>query len=279
MNKEKLKVGRISVIINTLNESSNITDVIDNVIDWVEEVIVVDMFSDDGTAEMARKAGAQVYSHERLGYADPARAYAVSLASQEYVLLLDADERIPFELAKKLVDFSHSREVDVLVIPMRNFLFGKEIKHTGWGMNNDFHPRFFKKISMVFSAEVHNFMHIVPGAKVIHMKPDPLNAMIHFNYIDIKQFVYKMNNYTNAEVKKIRSTNFKKAFALAIVEFLRRFIKMRGYKDGWHGVVLSTLMSVYVLLSHFKFMESRKGLDAPELYKSESRKIINDFKE
>ena len=93
---------RISVVINTWNEEQNLPWSLGSVRSWADEIVVVDMHSQDRTREIAESFGAKVYLHEWLGFADPARAFAIAQATCDFVLLLDADEMIPKPLSREL---------------------------------------------------------------------------------------------------------------------------------------------------------------------------------
>src|SRR5688500_8186807 len=88
----------ISVIINTLNEEANIAACVESV-RWAEDVVVVDMHSEDRTAALAESLGCRVFLHERTGYVEPARNFAIAQARHDWVLVLDADERASKALA------------------------------------------------------------------------------------------------------------------------------------------------------------------------------------
>jgi len=135
----------ISVVINTFNEESNIANVIASTSTWVDEIIVVDMYSTDKTVQIAESLGAKVYMYQNVGYADPARQFAIEKAQFEWILMLDADEMVPIKLSKVLQRIMNSNTYDIVNIPWTNYLFGKEIKFTGWGEHQDAHMRFLKK--------------------------------------------------------------------------------------------------------------------------------------
>ncbi len=95
-------MDKISVVINTLNEEENLPRVLASVKNFADEIVVCDMHSEDGTVEIAKKAGAKVYKHKRIGYVEPARNYAISKTTGEWILILDADEQVPKALIKEL---------------------------------------------------------------------------------------------------------------------------------------------------------------------------------
>src|SRR6185437_13983552 len=94
----------ISLVINTFNEEALIEDCIKSAMPFVDEIIVVDMHSSDKTVELSKALGAKVYYFEHMGIVEPARNFAIQQASREWVLLLDADERIPDTLGNLLTE-------------------------------------------------------------------------------------------------------------------------------------------------------------------------------
>src|SRR3989344_1654842 len=95
---------RISVVINTLNEEKNLPRALTSVKSFADEVVVVDMYSDDKTQDLARKFGAKVYEHERTNYVEPARNFAISKATGEWILILDADEELQTSLREEILE-------------------------------------------------------------------------------------------------------------------------------------------------------------------------------
>src|ERR1035437_3052148 len=100
--KRLIIMNKISLVVNTLNEELNIRECIESAKYLVDEIIVCDMHSEDKTVEIAKSLNAKVFYHEKMGYADPARYYAISQATCEWVLVLDADERMTPDLVSKL---------------------------------------------------------------------------------------------------------------------------------------------------------------------------------
>ena len=122
----------IALVINTLNEEKNIGDCIDSVGSLVNEIVVCDMYSDDRTAEIATLKGAQVVLHPRIGFVEPARKFAISQASQEWVLVLDADERMTPQLANRLIQVTQEDSCDVVSFWSLYWYFGGWVRHGGF---------------------------------------------------------------------------------------------------------------------------------------------------
>ena len=115
---------KISVVINTYNEEKNISRCLESVKGFADEIIVVDMHSADKTVEIAKKYGAQVFEHEYTRYVEPARNFALSRATGDWILLIDADEELSGTLRKKLeeiigvITIMKARDVMILLRKM-----------------------------------------------------------------------------------------------------------------------------------------------------------------
>jgi len=134
----------VSVLVHTLNEEKNIRNCLETV-KWADEIIIVDMYSDDKTTEIASEYTDKIFYHERMGYADPARQFGLEKASNEWILILDADELVPLKLKKRLETIIEEDLGDIISIPRNNYFFGKVMRHTGWGPLQDTLHRFSRK--------------------------------------------------------------------------------------------------------------------------------------
>lgn len=266
---ERRTQARISAVINTFNEERRLPYALRSVRDWVDEIVVVDMHSDDRTVDIARTFGAAVYQHDRLGYADPARAFAVSKATGNWILMLDADELVTPRLADRLVHVAEIDECDVVAIPFVNYLLGRPLGHTGWGPAQDRHERFFKPAWVDLTSDVHAYLRVREGARQLSLPVDDAIAIIHFNYVDVGQFVEKLNRYTTFEadrlVRERPERSVVRGAAATIREFVRRFVVKRGYRDGWRGFYLSGMMAFYRFTAHAKAQERTSAGSASEI--------------
>jgi len=264
-----------------LNEERRIGTALRSVHGWVDEIIVVDMDSDDRTVEIARSFGARVFRHDRMGYADPARGFAVAQASGDWVLILDADELVTPALSQRLIGIARSDEADVVAIPRVNYLLGRPLRHTGWGPEQDRHDRFFKPSYVELRPDVHAYLRVLPAARRLELGFEPPAAIIHFNYATIEQFLERSNRYTAFEADRlmqVRPTSTPaRALAAAAREFLRRYIRLQGFRDGWRGFYLSGLMASYRFAVHAKARERRAEVapaDIEGFYASEAERWL-----
>jgi glycosyltransferase involved in cell wall biosynthesis len=275
---------RISAVINTLNEEKRLPFALRSVRGWVDEIVVVDMHSSDATREIAESFGARVFLHEPLGYADPARMFALEQATGDWILILDADEVVPLPLSERLREIAARDEADVVLIPWLNYVLGAPLLGTGWAPAQDSHQRFFRRGSVAAQPAIHAYLQIQPGARVLQLPYSEGLAVVHFSYLDVRHFVDKLNRYTDIEAERLRgdpkSGSGPRACVRASREFVRRYIRQKGYKDGWRGFYLSALMAGYRLVVAAKVREwqvngDREAVEA--MYAAEAEKLVTAY--
>jgi|SRR5579875_1462939 len=277
---------RISAVINTLNEEKNLPYALRSVCTWVDEIIVVDMHSTDRTVDIARTFGAKVYLHKPENFVEPARAFAISLPTGDWIIMLDADEVVPEPLSRKLVEIAHnSTDVDAVKIPWLNYLLGAPLGHTGWGPQQDKHIRFFKRGSVSADSAIHSSLKPKPGARILDLPYQKDHAIVHFNYLNTAQFIEKLNRYTSIEAKQAiergERASYVTAFKRATKEFLWRYFKARGCLDGWRGFYLSAFMSFYRITLAAKLQELHVNgpRDLVESnYRSVAENLVNQYR-
>ncbi len=249
-------MAKISVVINTYNEEAHIVRCLKSVT-WADEIVLVDMHSEDKTRELAKKFTKHIYLHEKTGYVEPARNFAIAKATGDWILIVDADEEIPESLAKQLQSLT-SHDASVVAIPRKNILFGKWIEHTGWWPDRQI--RFFKKGSVTWKNEIHSTPET--KGKVMQLEGEQY-AIVHHNYQSIKQFLYKSYEvYAAQEAETLINKGYKFTYMDAIrfplQEFLSRYFAREGYKDGFHGLMLSVLMGIYHFVIFAYIWEKKK---------------------
>ena len=233
---------KISAVINTWNEEKNLAECLDT-LDFVDEIIVVDMASTDDTKKIAKQYTDKVYDHPYVGYVEPARNFALSKASGNWVLIIDADERIPRTLASKLVDIVTNDEADFVRVPRKNLVFGQWLKYSRWWP--DYNIRFFKKGYVEWQDAIHRPP--ITTGQGINLDADPKYALIHHHYRTLDEYLERLIRYTNQQAKELLAEGYK--FSLSdliskpIGEFLSRFFAGEGYKDGLHGLAISLLQA------------------------------------
>jgi tetratricopeptide (TPR) repeat protein len=241
----------VSAVVNTLNEERNLGDALRSLA-WADEVVVVDMHSDDATREIAARHGARVLLHERAGVVEPARDFAIAQATGEWILVLDADERVPEPLARQLDAIAREDAADVVDVPFRNWLCGRWLDATGWG-GGDWHIRFFRRGAVRWGDRVHALPEV--RGRRARLPVAEGNAILHFNYDDLHQFVAKTNRYTGKEAEAVAggpTRPWADVVREARGELLARW---SPGVDGTQSVALSMAMLFYRFLAGAKQWE------------------------
>ncbi len=252
---------RISAIIHTLNEELNIGNALRSVASWVDEIIVVDMYSQDRTVEIARSFGATVYFFEKQGSADPARNFSREKAAGDWIMALDADEIVPIELSQELVRIAEEDRADICLTPRVNYFGGFPLLHTGWGPDQDRYDRFYRKGALEYSPNIHTGVRRKEGSRVLALPYRPGLAIIHFNYLNVSHCIEKLDRYTDIEAAQaLQAGESMRAADLLIRplrEFVGRYFRRQGFRDGWPGLYYSFLMAFYRLTQAMKLREMR----------------------
>lgn len=255
--------GKLSIVINTFNEEKNIERAIKSV-EFADEIVVCDMYSDDNTAVIAKKLGAKIIFHKRVGFVEPARNLAISQAQGDWVLVLDADEEIPDGLRDKIREIISKESVVTFVeIPRKNIVFGKALKGAMWWP--DYNIRLFKKEAVTWSNKIHS----KPKTQGQGLTLSPLenHAIVHNHYNSVSQFLLRMDKYTTVQAKELKESgyefNWKDLVTKPLGEFLSRFYANRGFDDGLHGLALSLLQAFSHLVMYLKTWEKEDFAPKP----------------
>lgn len=272
-----IKMPKISALVHTYNEEHNVRACLETV-KWADEIVVVDMYSSDKTVEICKEYTDKIFYFERSGIVEPARQFGIEQTIFPWVLVVDADERIPFNLYKKLIEISQNDSADVVKIPSQNHFLGKHIKYTGF--YPDYHPRFFKRKAVTTSKEVHAPFTIT--GRITELDSEKY-WIAHFGYTNSHHFVEKLNNYTNFEAEKLYNANARistsRILKKGLYAFRKRYISQKGYKDGFHGLVISLLRGFYDLLKWIKYWELKNMplKKVEETYRAYEQEIIEQY--
>lgn len=240
---------KISGIINTYNEADNISTCIKS-IKWVDEIIIVDMDSTDNTLSLAKKFTSKIFTFPYSEYVETARNLALSKASSDWILVLDADESLPPDTEKIIRGLILNKQFDGYIFPRRNYINDKTYLKYGY-FYPDYQLRLFRnKKEIKYSGIIHEQPIINPKkVKLIN------NLEIHHNYSHSKYnsffSFYRFLRYIKIEGEnKARSniTNTQLLFEILlelIRNFYRSFIKLNGYKDSYDGFRAAVLYSFY----------------------------------
>ena len=231
---------KLSVVIITKNEEKFIGDAIKSA-SFANEVLILDSGSSDNTCKIAEELGASIYSHEWLGFG-PQKNRAVELAKNDWVFVLDSDERITIELKEEILKILNNPSNDGYFVARLNNFFGKNIKTCG--LYPDYSIRLFNRTKAKFNnVNVHESVQL--KSNIGYLK----NHMIHLAYDNIEEFIQKQNRYSTLNHKK---KSILKAIINPYWTFFKLFILKRGFLDGWHGFVISKLYAQYTFWKYIK---------------------------
>jgi len=260
----------ISVVVIAKNSADIILKNLKSV-QFADEVILVDIKSTDETKKIAKKHCSKIYDYERDSrFVEPVRNYALEKATKDWILVLDADEEIPSSLAKKLQEIDQQNLGDVYYLPRKNMVSKAWMKHTGWWP--DYQLRFFKKGLVSWGSKIHGKAQVADSYKTSVLEAQEEMAILHHNYKDTKDYLFRFDRYTDIEAEQkaselgekfsISQSTLLKAFS---DDWFRRFFAKEGYKDGVRGFYLSLMQAAYqmtVQMKIFDRLDNQKNLEA-----------------
>lgn len=244
---------KLSVIIPTFNETHNIQAVLESV-SWADEIMVVDSFSSDDTVQIAKGFTDFVVQRQYTGPADQ-KNWAIPQVKHEWILLLDADERVTPALKAEIQDWLHKDRIpyDAFWIGRQNYFMGKKIRYSGW--QGDAVVRFFRRdVCRYNDKQVHEEI-ITEGIRVSKLKA----KMEHFTFKDSDHFLEKMHRYADWSAQdhlaKTPKVTYFHLFFKPLFRFLKHFIFQKGVLDGKVGLIISVIMAWGVFLRYAKIKE------------------------
>lgn len=228
-------MASLSVIIITKNEAANIRACLESVA-WADEIIVVDSGSTDGTAAICREFTPHVYVLDDWPGFGAQKNRALTYATKDWILSLDADERVPPELRAEIQSAIREGREDAYEIPRLSSFCGRDIHHSGW--RPDYVTRLFRRGAGRFSDDLVHERVIVSGSTAKLRE-----SILHESFRDAEELLSKINHYSTAGAlmlhQKNRTASLKKAVAHALWAFLRSYILRAGFLDGREGFMLA----------------------------------------
>jgi glycosyltransferase involved in cell wall biosynthesis len=248
----------IAAVVHTYNSEKHL-DAVLAALQGVDEILVCDMHSTDRTLAICERHGARVVFHENVGFAEPARNFAIGEARGDWILVVDSDEIVPPALIPWLREqIARPDCPDSFLLPVKNIIWGKALR----AAYPDYHVRFFRKANF---KEWPPFVHrgaVVRGRKFIVPAHWEHLALQHQSYESIEVFLTKMNRYTNFELEKLqrKGARFSLAFACwrAVGEFLKRYLLKGGFLDGAHGLIFAVMMAFYKFTALCKLWDAER---------------------
>ena len=274
------KKKSLSVVISTFNEEAKIEDCLKSAT-FASEIIIVDGTSRDKTLDIVKKYTSKIFVRPNYPMLNVNKNFGFSKATSDWILCLDADERITPELKEEILSTINSKlsTLNGYWIPRKNIIFGKWMEHSGW--YPDPQLRLFKKGKGKFPEE-----HVHEMVKVQGEVGSLDGHILHYNYDSISQFLQKLGtiygpNEAEQLLKKGYNFDWRDAIRFPVKEFLSRFLAREGYKDGFHGLMLSLLMVFYHLIVFSYIWEKHKfkQIDDSTLLVDTEKELVQSSKE
>ncbi len=251
---------QISAVIITFNEEDNIASCIESLEEIVDEIVIVDSFSADKTAEIAKKYNkVRFYSQKWLGYVEQ-KNYANSLTSFNTILSIDADELISSELRTSILNIKQQEEKPSKVYEVSRLTnyCGSWIKHCGWYPDKKI--RIFDKRLVKWQGElVHETLFLPQNTEIIHLKGD----LLHYSYKSSTDHIERINKYSSLTAKeafnKGKKASFMDIWFRPKWRFFRDYILKRGFLDGYAGYQVCKMSAYITFAKYIKLREYNKN--------------------
>jgi glycosyltransferase involved in cell wall biosynthesis len=240
---------KLSAVIITLNEEKYIGQCLKSLSGIADEIIVVDSFSTDRTEEICREHGAVFAKNKFIGYRDQ-KNHAVSLATNDYILSLDADEEVSPLLRESILTFIGNPDgIDYCTVNRFNRCAGRWIKHAG--LYPDRKIRLFNRKKGRWSGfNVHELVTVDSSARGIHLNGD----LLHYVYDTFDEYLLKTERYAvysaNEYYKKGVRACLLTPFLHAAWRFAYNWVVRGGFLEGYHGFMICKLNARYVYLKY-----------------------------
>ena len=246
---------KLTAIIPTFNEEHNIEDVIESV-SFADEIMVVDSFSTDKTVEIARRY-TDFIIRKKYENDSSQKNWAIPQANFDWILLVDADERVSTGLRNEIVRvLKDDPECVAFRIRRSNYFMGKKIRFSGW--QGDSVTRLFKRDECRYqNKRVH--AEIETAGKIGRLE----NKLIHNTYTNLASYLEKANSYSTRgaydRVGEVKKVTFYHLLIKPFFRFLKHYVIRLGFLDGREGFIISVLSAQHVFMRSLKLWRIKKG--------------------
>mgnify|MGYP000400245393 FL=1 len=214
---------------------------------------VIDSFSNDNTIQIAKEYGAIVIQHEYINSAKQ-KNWALQHCKFNWIFQIDSDEILDSnseEIIRNAVESAHEN-IDCFKMSRKNHVLGKWVKYGG--LYPDWEYRLFRKNKgQWWDREVHSRIIVLGEIGILK------TALIHHGMTNISKQLGNLDRYTRYEADQLKKRNIEFSFLKWLIGplyiFLKRYIFLQGFRDGWRGFYLAIYASYYVFLSHTKLLE------------------------
>ncbi|MBF4484196.1 glycosyltransferase family 2 protein [Flavobacterium sp. CSZ] len=247
----------LTALVITYNEEQNIKAVLDNLA-FADEIIVVDSFSSDTTFEIASSFKNVKVAQRIFDNFASQRNYALSLATNSWIIFIDADERLTTELENEISNIINDKDSASAYFMYRTFMFqNKKLRFSGW--QTDKIIRLFKKEEAHYNHEKIVHEKLIVSGTIGKLK----NKLVHYSYSGYEDYKQKMILYgqlkAQEELAKKTKPHFFHFYIRPVYQFLNQYILRLGILDGKKGIIICYLntLSVYVRFQELKKLRSK----------------------
>jgi len=240
----------ISVVIMTLNEEQKIEKCLQTVRQVADEIIVVDSFSTDRTEEICLKFGAKFTRHPFEGYIEQ-RKYAIDQASNDHILVIDADEALSEELRAGIMSVKNDWTHDGYEFNRLNSYCGQWIRHSGWYPDRKIRL-FDRRKVLVKGRNPHDIIAMAKDSTLKFLKGD----LLHYTYLSVEDHIHQINRFTEIQAKdnfeRGRKANYFSILISPLYKFIRHYFINLGFLDGYYGYLICRNAAYSTFLKHAK---------------------------
>ena len=248
---------KLTVTVITHNESAHIAAALESIA-WADEIIVVDSHSTDGTIATARRYATRVEERDWAGYGAQ-KNHAADQASHDWILSIDADERVTPDLAAEVQALMREGPASpgYLITRVAHYL-GRWVRSTDW--YPDYHLRLYNRRAARWSERrVHESVEVDGLAKGGKRLPRLRGELLHYPYRNMSDHLRKIDTYTTLAAEQWQAEGKRVTAMQALIyprlAFFRNYVLRQGFRDGQVGLLISLLNSHYVFLKYAKLLE------------------------
>ncbi|PIY80085.1 MAG: hypothetical protein COY80_04645 [Candidatus Pacebacteria bacterium CG_4_10_14_0_8_um_filter_42_14] len=264
----------ISALIIAKNEAAMIQRCIAT-LRWCDEVLVLDDGSTDNTVELAEQTGARVISFKHKSFAR-LRNEALKHCKTDWLIYVDADERVSPKLAREILVHLETASVSALTLKRENVFYGATFQHGGW--SPDLVTKVFKRSSLKeWTGDVHESPNYEGEAGYLQV------PLLHLTHRSVRDGLLKSAEWTRVEARLLVASELGKISFLTILrkgvmEFLRRGFFWKGYKDGEQGLIEALTQGINKMLVYMQVWELQQKPSIPESYEKIEKDIADAWK-
>ena len=248
---------QLSAVIITFNEEKNIKRCLDSLIGVVDEIVVVDSFSTDDTKKICAQFDVKFIEHAFEGHIEQ-KNWAKAHAKYDHIISLDADEALNEELSKSILTIKSNWEFEAYSMNRLTNYCGKWIRHSGW--YPDVKIRLFDRRKGNWGGvNPHDKVILNDKVQVKHIAGD----LLHYTFYTREEHIKQIHKFSTIGAKALHKNGVKSSWVKLVIKpaarFIKAFILLKGFLDGWEGLAISRLSAYANYLKYSKLLKLQRG--------------------